>query len=263
MRLGRRSSMHWNAKVALRGGQKSQTSVCSFLPHSISTHWQQQQHNDDDDIVLALAHCDPWWILHAPNDVISSTHVKSRTTDQIEVIVEEARLTALTLARGSQGLHATSSLAITEMDIYADILNKWRTSGEQAYFFAADVVIAIVRSPEERATASAPALESPDGEWERRVMPSEVEVDLERARAGRTWDECLVGTMLLHVVLVKPNCPGRSSRICNVGFVVPPSHRNSGYGRVLAQLYLYYAPRLGYEASMFNLVYVNNVASVW
>ncbi|KAN0088759.1 hypothetical protein V8E55_005816 [Tylopilus felleus] len=51
----------------------------------------------------------------------SSTHVKSRTTDQIEVIVEEARLTALTLARGSQGLHATSSLAITETDIYADI----------------------------------------------------------------------------------------------------------------------------------------------
>ena len=92
----------------------------------------------------------------------------------------------------------------------------------KAYFFAADVVIAIVRSTEERATASAPASESPDGEWERRVMPSEVEVDLERARAGRTWDECLVGTMyvialvcayclagrLLHVVLVSK--PSRS-----------------------------------------------------
>ena len=44
-----------------------------------------------------------------------------RNTDQIEAIIEEARLTALTLAHGSQGLHATSSLAITEMDIYADI----------------------------------------------------------------------------------------------------------------------------------------------
>ncbi|KAN0081280.1 hypothetical protein V8E55_008904 [Tylopilus felleus] len=150
--------------------------------------------------------------------------------------------------------------------VFADEVDKGLTYPQEdmrdldafkAYFFAADVVIAIVRSPEERVTASAPASESPDGEWERRVVPREVEVDLERARAGRTWDECLVG-----FYYVKPNYPGRSSHICNAGFVVPPSHRNGGYGRVLARSYLYYAPRLGYEASVFNLVYVNNVASV-
>ena len=31
---------------------------------------------------------------------------------------------------------------------------------------------------------------------------------------------------------------------------------------MLARSYLHYAPRLGYEASVFNLVYVNNIASV-
>lgn len=43
---------------------------------------------------------------------------------------------------------------------------------------------------------------------------------------------------------------------------MPPSQRGGGYGRVLAQSYLHYAPKLGYKASVFNLVYVNNVASV-
>lgn len=44
--------------------------------------------------------------------------------------------------------------------------------------------------------------------------------------------------------------------------MVPPSQRGSGYGRILAKSYLYYAPALGYKASVFNLVYNNNVASV-
>ncbi|KAG6381939.1 hypothetical protein JVT61DRAFT_563 [Boletus reticuloceps] len=61
-------------------------------------------------------------------------------------------------------------------------------------------------------------------------------------------------------VLIVP--PRFHFQICNAGFVVPPSHRGNGYGHVLARSYLYYAPRLGYEASVFNLVYVNNVASV-
>ncbi|KAF8550250.1 hypothetical protein OG21DRAFT_1514260 [Imleria badia] len=123
----------------------------------------------------------------------------------------------------------------------------------RAYFFAADVVVGL------RVVGSA-ALEGcavSEPEWERCVVPREVEVDLEGVRAGRSWDECVVG-----FYYVKPNYPGRSSHICNAGFVVPPTHRNGGYGRVLARSYLYYAPRLGYEASVFNLVYVNNVASV-
>lgn len=51
-------------------------------------------------------------------------------------------------------------------------------------------------------------------------------------------------------------------QICNAGFLVPPSQRGHGIGTVLARSYLHYGPRLGYEASVFNLVYVNNVASV-
>jgi hypothetical protein len=43
---------------------------------------------------------------------------------------------------------------------------------------------------------------------------------------------------------------------------VPVSHRGNGYGTVLAKSYLHYAPALGYQASVFNLVYVNNEASV-
>lgn len=43
---------------------------------------------------------------------------------------------------------------------------------------------------------------------------------------------------------------------------MPPKHRGRGFGTALAKSYLYYAPRLGYQASVFNLVYVNNIASV-
>ncbi|KAF8653337.1 hypothetical protein AX16_004037 [Volvariella volvacea WC 439] len=110
----------------------------------------------------------------------------------------------------------------------------------EGYFFAADVLVAIIGGTG-------------------RSVGEKVEIDLELddARAGRTWNECIAG-----FYYVKPNYPGRSSHICNAGFVVPPNHRGAGYGSVLAQSYLHYAPRLGYQASVFNLVYVNNVASV-
>jgi ribosomal protein S18 acetylase RimI-like enzyme len=40
------------------------------------------------------------------------------------------------------------------------------------------------------------------------------------------------------------------------------NQRGHGYGTVLAHSFLHYAPALGYQASVFNLVYVNNTASV-
>ena len=43
---------------------------------------------------------------------------------------------------------------------------------------------------------------------------------------------------------------------------MPKNHWNKGYGRVLAKSYLYYGPKLGYRGSVFNLVYVNNTASI-
>lgn len=51
-------------------------------------------------------------------------------------------------------------------------------------------------------------------------------------------------------------------QICNAGFLVPVSQRAKGVGAALARSFLHYAPRLGYEASVFNLVFVNNTASV-
>ncbi|KAI0692110.1 hypothetical protein BC835DRAFT_1278284 [Cytidiella melzeri] len=111
-----------------------------------------------------------------------------------------------------------------------------------AYFFAADVLLAITGLDEAPEAAT-------DG--------SAVQLKVEEARRGRSWEECVAG-----VYYVKPNYPGRSSHICNAGFLVPPCQRAKGYGLVLAQSYLHYGPRLGYQASVFNLVYTNNIASV-
>ncbi|KAF8738496.1 hypothetical protein AX14_011331 [Amanita brunnescens Koide BX004] len=128
--------------------------------------------------------------------------------------------------------------------VFAKVVEDGRTypqeedmSGEafEKYFFAADVILGIVTSSH-----------SEGGE-----------ATLEDIRASRSWEECVAG-----FYYVKPNYPGRSSHICNAGFVVPDVQRGAGFGSVLADSYLYYAPRLGYQASVFNLVYVNNVASI-
>ena len=74
--------------------------------------------------------------------------------------------------------------------------------------------------------------------------------------AGNVEDLCM-GTFY-----IKPNYPGRSSHICNGGFLVSPAHRGFGVGRLLGEAYIAYAPQLGYEYSVFNLVYETNVASM-
>lgn len=61
---------------------------------------------------------------------------------------------------------------------------------------------------------------------------------------------------------IKPNYPGRSSHLCNAGFVVPPAGRGLGLGGVLGRSFLHYGAKAGYKGSVFNLVYVNNMASV-
>ncbi|WFD00503.1 hypothetical protein MYAM1_003252 [Malassezia yamatoensis] len=71
------------------------------------------------------------------------------------------------------------------------------------------------------------------------------------------WSEQLGG-----FYYVKPNYPGRSSHICNAGFIVPKQSRGLGMGGLLARSYLIYAPAFGYEASVFNLVYETNQASI-
>ncbi|KXL49932.1 hypothetical protein M433DRAFT_139174 [Acidomyces richmondensis BFW] len=61
---------------------------------------------------------------------------------------------------------------------------------------------------------------------------------------------------------IKPNYPGRSSHVCNGGFLVTDAARNRGVGRLMGEGYLDWAPKLGYTYSVFNLVYETNVASL-
>jgi L-amino acid N-acyltransferase YncA len=61
---------------------------------------------------------------------------------------------------------------------------------------------------------------------------------------------------------IKPNFPGRCSHICNGGFIVAPAQRGRGVGKVMGSAYLQLAPLMGFKASIFNLVFEDNVASV-
>ncbi|CAE7083298.1 unnamed protein product [Rhizoctonia solani] len=107
----------------------------------------------------------------------------------------------------------------------------------EGYFFAADAFVGVVIPSEETAT-----------------LQNE---NIERVRAERSWDECIVGSYY-----VKPNYPGRSSHICNAGFVVRTRFRRLGLGKLLGESYVRNAPQLGYKASVFNLVYANNAGSL-
>ncbi|KAL8653021.1 MAG: hypothetical protein Q9226_004016 [Calogaya cf. arnoldii] len=90
------------------------------------------------------------------------------------------------------------------------------------------------------------------------VQSIEDVVDLENN--GADWGELCLGSFY-----VKPNYPGRSSHICNGGFLVTEAARNRGVGRLMGEGYLEWAPKLGYTYSVFNLVYETNVAScrIW
>ncbi|KAK5190544.1 Protein spt10 [Exophiala xenobiotica] len=79
-------------------------------------------------------------------------------------------------------------------------------------------------------------------------------------RNGADWNKICLGSFY-----VKPNYPGRSSHVCNGGFLVTPAARNKGVGKSMGQCYLDWAPQLGYTYSVFNLVYESNTAStrIW
>jgi len=44
--------------------------------------------------------------------------------------------------------------------------------------------------------------------------------------------------------------------------MVNPAHRGLGIGNILGKAFLRIVPVIGYKASMFNLVFVSNVASI-
>ncbi|KAI1734601.1 hypothetical protein F4680DRAFT_437659 [Xylaria scruposa] len=76
----------------------------------------------------------------------------------------------------------------------------------------------------------------------------------------KDWSQECLGSFY-----IKPNYPGRSSHVCNAGFLVTDASRNRGVGRLMGETYLDWAPKLGYTYSVFNLVYETNVAScrIW
>lgn len=59
--------------------------------------------------------------------------------------------------------------------------------------------------------------------------------------AGEEWEKVCLGSFY-----VKPNYPGRSSHVCNGGFLVTEAARNKGVGRLMGEGYLEWAPKLVY-----------------
>ncbi|XBW35840.1 hypothetical protein QEN19_001412 [Hanseniaspora menglaensis] len=70
------------------------------------------------------------------------------------------------------------------------------------------------------------------------------------------WEDFYLGSFY-----IKPNYVGRCSHVCNAGFFIPSKYRGLKISYRLGQLYLQYAPKLGYSQSIYNLVYVNNIGS--
>lgn len=70
------------------------------------------------------------------------------------------------------------------------------------------------------------------------------------------WQSALLGTFY-----IKPNYMARCSHNCNGAFLVNHRQRGRKIGHRLAQVYLRWAPLLGYKYSVFNLVFVTNRAS--
>lgn len=75
------------------------------------------------------------------------------------------------------------------------------------------------------------------------------------------WSKVFLGSF--HVL---PNYPGRSSHVCNSGFLVSPALRSSDkkIGTAMGKIYLQWAPKLGYTYAIFNLVYATNKSiKIW
>ncbi|KAF9402013.1 hypothetical protein BGX21_011504 [Mortierella sp. AD011] len=76
--------------------------------------------------------------------------------------------------------------------------------------------------------------------------------EVEQRKDAKDWQKDLLGFFY-----IKPNFP-----ICNGGFIVNSHQRGLGIGSILGKAFLKIVPIIGYKASMFNLVFVSNVASI-
>jgi hypothetical protein len=62
---------------------------------------------------------------------------------------------------------------------------------------------------------------------------------VEEVVEGKDWSRECLGSFY-----IKPNYPGRSSHVCNGGFLVTDASRNRGVGRLMGEGYLEWAPKL-------------------
>lgn len=62
---------------------------------------------------------------------------------------------------------------------------------------------------------------------------------MEEQEGGVNWEKQCLGSFY-----IKPNYPGRSSHVCNGGFLVTDGARNRGVGRLMGECYLEWAPLL-------------------
>jgi GNAT superfamily N-acetyltransferase len=75
-------------------------------------------------------------------------------------------------------------------------------------------------------------------------------------------DQSTYGSDVIGCFYVKPNFPGRCSHVCNGGFITNPKYRGLGVGGFMGEHFKKLAKDLGYRASLFNLVFATNTASV-
>jgi hypothetical protein len=80
-----------------------------------------------------------------------------------------------------------------------------------------------------------------------------IEAVNEMERAGVDWAKVCLGSFY-----VKPNYPGRSSHVCNGGFLVTPAARNKGVGKSMGQCYLDWAPQLVCESALSGEMALEN-----
>ncbi|ORZ37304.1 hypothetical protein BCR44DRAFT_1430889, partial [Catenaria anguillulae PL171] len=135
-------------------------------------------------------------------------------------------------------LHALLNHEITQGNTYPQE-HTLDANAFKAYFLSADAFVAL-RNVNPPLSLSAPGDESDPASWPAHLVKTHV--------AGTFY--------------IKPNFPGRCSHVCNGGFIVSPSHRARNVGVAMALAFVRLAPAIGYRASMFNLVFVSNQASV-
>ncbi len=68
------------------------------------------------------------------------------------------------------------------------------------------------------------------------------------------------GPVLAGAYYLKPNFVGRAAHIANAGYAVDSAVRGRGIGRLLLEDSIWRAPRLGFDAIQFNLVFESNTA---